>query len=343
MSIGSGLGATFGTGVEATYGTLPAINKWVPWDSTELKLNPVWDKGNGLHGVEGRFDMEVALVQADAAGSIKSNFYYNNMIRQLASLMGGLGMVTPVVNGTTTAYTTTLPYLSGAQGSFSIQEGIPDVAGTVHYWNTLGAIVTDGQFECTNGQALKATFTVDAQDRFEVGSGTAAPNPIPASPFFTWRDMSVKVGAFGSEAKVDGVTKWTGAIKRTMATKRFNAGNLTTNPNVSYAVKDAPVSNGFNDLTGTLETEYLNDTLFENYYSTNSPFSLIVGFTSLVSAGTAFPYSVSFNFPRCRFLTGDQPSVKGPDIVKPTMAYEVLNDGTHPQATITVVSQDQAL
>lgn len=345
MAIGSGLGASFGTGIETagSYGTLATPTKWHALDTCEMKIAPVWTKGAGLHaGSLARFDQEVELTNADASGSLKSNFYYSSMLRFLASLMGGLGTVAPVKNGTTVSYTTTLPFSSSWQQSFSLQEGIPDVSGTVHYWNSLGCKVTDGQFDCTSGQGLTAQFTVDAQDRFEAASGTAPTAPAGAS-FFQWRDMVVKIGSYGSEAKVDGVTKWAGTIKRAQSTKRFNAGNITTNPNNSYAIKDEPNDNGFADLTGSLDTEYLNDSLFENYYSTNTPFSLIVEFTSLQLADTGFPYSVTFNFPRCRFLTGDQPSVKGPDIVKPSMAYEVLNDGTHPLASIVVVGTESAL
>lgn len=352
MAIGSGLGATFGTGIETagSYGTLASsINKAHALDSCELKSSPVWVKGNGLHaGYFGRFDAEVELTNLDAKGTIKTHFYYNGMLRWMASLMGGLagpGAVTPVQNGTgNTSYTTTLPIASTWNQSLSIQEGIPDVSGVLHYWNTLGAKVGQAQFDCAVGQGLNTTLSIDAQDRYEVTSGTAQASPAGA-PFFQWRDMSVKIGAFGSEVKVDGIRKWAGTIKRAQSDKRFNAGNLTTNPNNvgGYGIKDEPNDNGWIDITGTLETEYLNDALVENYLSNNTPFSLIVGFTSNANAGTGNPYSVTFNFPRCRFLTGDQPTVKGPDIIQPTMPYEVLNDGTHSQATITIVSQESAL
>lgn len=339
---GSGLGATFGTGIETNYGALATIGKWHAWDSCEIKQNPVYYKGNGLHGgTLVRYDAEVVRTNLDAAGTIKSAMYYNGMGRLLGSLMGSLGAA-PTQNGTTTSYTQTHAFGNSWHQSLSIQQGIVDVSQTVHYWNILGAKVTDGQFECSAGNPLRATFSIDAQDLFEAATGTAPTDP-PGSPFFAWHQMSVKVGAFGAEAKVDGVSKWTASIKRAQATKRFNAGNVTTNPNDVYAIKDEPVDNGLADITGTLDTEYLNDTLFENYYQTDTPFSLIVAFTSATNAATGFPYSISFAFPRCRFLTGENPTVAGPDIVKPSMAYEVMLDGTHPACTITAVNTDAAL
>ena len=344
-SPGSGLGSTFGTGVETSgsYGTLATINKWAPVESCEIKQAPVYYKGNGLHGgTLVRQDAEVVRTNLDAAGTIKTAGYYNGLGRLFGSLMGSLA-VAPVQNGATTAYTQTHAFANSWHQSISIQQGIVDVAQTIHYWNSLGVKITGGQFECSVGNPLMCTFDVDAQDRFEAGSGVTASGLSGGFPFFAFHQAAVKIGTFGSEAKVDGVTKWTGSIKRAQATKRFNFGNVTTNPNDTYAIKDEPVDNGFADITGTLETEYLNDTLFENYYQNDTPFSLIVVFTSAALAGTAFPYSISFNFPRCRFITGEDPTVNGPDIVKPVMNYEVMLDGTHPAATITIVNQDVTL
>ncbi len=341
---GSGLGSIVGSGVEApgSYGTLATISKWHPTESFEVKQAPVYYKGMGLHGgALGHYDAEVVKTNQDAAGTAKTALYYNGLLRFLGSLMGGLA-VAPAQQSATTAYQTVLPFASSWRQSLSFQQSIPDVAQAQHFWNVLGAKVTDGQFECSAGNPLLATFTIDAQDRFEAGTGIAPANP-GGSPFFAWHQMAVKIGTFGSEAKVDGVSKWTGSIKRSQATKRFNAGNVTTNPSSLYAIKDEPVDNGFADVTGVLETEYLNDTLFENYYQTDTPFSLVVAFTSAALAGAAFPYSISFAFPRCRFLTGEDPTVAGPDIVKPSMAYEVLQDGTHPLATITVINTDTTL
>lgn len=341
---GSGLGSLpLATGVETTYGTAVALTKALPVDSAEIKFAPTYFKGQGLHGGNlTRYDAETVLIQGDAAGSVKSNFYYNGMGRLLGLLQGSLG-VAPVQNGATTAYTQTHAFANTWGQSLTVVQKIMDVSQTPHYWQSVGVKVGDAQFECSAGNPLLATFTVDAQDRFELASPPTMPSDPGGSPYFAWHQMAVKIGAFGSEAKVDGVTKWTGSIKRAHADKRFNAGNVTANPSKLYAVKDQPVDNGFADITGTLDTEYLNDTLFENYWNTDSYFSLIVSFTSATLAGTAFPYSVTFAFPRCRFLVGEDPSLPGPDIVKPSMGYEVMLDGTHPACTITVVNQDATL
>lgn len=345
MAVGSGLGATMGLGIETAgnYGTAAAPNQWPPFDSCEIKRAPVVFHGSSLHGgTLVREDAEVVITNMDAAGTIKQPWFYSNMQRLTGSLMGSLG-ITPTQLGTTgTAYQGVHAFQNSWHQSLTIQQGIPDVAGTVHYWQSFGAKVTQGQFECSAGNPLLATWTVDAQDFYELGSGTP-PTAPGGSSFYAWHQMAVKIGTYGSEAKVDGVSKWTGTIKRAQADKRFNAGNVSSNSSLIYGIKDEPVDNGFADIGGTLETEYLNDTVFENYWTTQTPFSLIISYTSAVLAGTGNPYSVTFAFPRCRFLSGEDPTVPGPDIVKPALPYEVMLDGTHPAATITVVSQETAL
>jgi hypothetical protein len=338
---GSGLASSFGTGVETagSYGTQATATKWMTVDSAELKRNPVYVEGNGLrNGALARDTNERVLTNQDAGGSVKMNFYHQAMGQLIGSLMGNLGTA-PAQIASTTAYTQTGAFANSWHQSLTIQQGITDVSQTQHDWLILGAKVTEGQFECGAGSALTSTFTIDAQDRFESGTAITAPSFIAANPFFTFADMTVKIGTFGSEAKVDGVTKWTGNIKRMQSDKRFNAGNFTTNPSLIYGIKDEPVDNNFADIGGTLETEYLNDTLFENYFMTEVPFSLIVTFTSVALAGAGNPFSVVFAFPN-NYFTGTDPTITGPDIVKPSMPFKTYLDETHPAATITIISKD---
>jgi hypothetical protein len=341
--VGSGLGSSLGSSIESSYGASAAPNLWHGHDSWEIVRRPVYFKGNTLRGGDTlvRDAADRQLTNQDAGGSGKQNFYYSGTGRLIASLMGSLAS-TPVQIGSTTAYTRTCNFGQSNGQSLSFQQGIPDTSGSVHWFQTVGAKITEGQFECAAGGSLMWTPTVDAQDWYELGpsAGTTPTEPI-GDVCFAWQNMTVKIGAYGSEAKVDGCTKWTGIIKRTYDDKRFFAGNLTTNPSIAppYTIKSEPVDNGFADIGGTLETQYLNDSLYENYYLTETPFSLIVSFVSTALAGAGNPFSVTFGFPRCYFIT-DGPKVTGPDIVKPSMQYEVWYDDTHPAATCTIVSTD---
>jgi hypothetical protein len=341
---GSGLGSQVGTGIETagSYGTLATINKWHAFESFEVSQNPQYAKGSGLrNGTLVRDSNDRVLTALDAGGTAKAPVYYNGLGRMFGSLMGSLG-TTPAQQGGTTAYLQTHAFANTWQQSLSFQQLIADVnQDTTNYWNVYGGKVVQGDFDCSVGNLLNSTWTIDAQDRFRVTSGTTIVQPT-ANPPYAFQQMKVKIGAYGSETSVDGVTKMAVSIKRAHADKRFNAGNVTTNPNKVYGIKDEPVDNGFADITGTISTEYINDTLFDNYYQTETYFSLIWVFTSASLAGTGYPYSLSFNFPRCYFIKGD-PTVSGPDVVKPEMPFEVWWDETHAPATISIVATDTTL
>ena len=348
MTVGSGLGSAIGSGIETGYGASPngGLTLWHPTDSHEIKFNPVFHDGKGLrYGTLVQDFTEHVLVQGDAGGAAKMNAYFKGMGRWIATAFGSQTSGAPVQQGGTTAYKQRHAWQSPYGQSLTVGELIPYVGGTVKYWLNIGGKISDCEFTCTNGGALECTYTTDFQDRFETGLAVPSVTQIVDDYYFTWRDMTVKLGAYGSEAKVDGIMKWTGAYKHSFADKRFNAGNVSVGPySPPYAVKDEPVDNEFSQLTGTLETEYLSDQLV-NYFRNNTIFSLIVSFTSTQLAGTGFPFSITFNMPCC-YLIGDDPTVTGPDLVKPTMNYAVRNDpdlGAPAVAFIDLISTDTTI
>jgi len=348
-SIGSGLGSAIGSGIETGYGTSPVggLTTWNPTDSHEIKFNPVYHDGKGLRQGQLVQDFtEHVLVQGDAAGPAKMNAYYKGLGRWVATHFGSQTSGAPVQQGGTTAYKQTHKWGSPWGQSLTVGELIPWVGGTVKYWLSIGGKIPEAQFSCSNGGALQCTFTTDFQDRFETQLATPTVTQITDDYYFTWRDMTVSLGAFGSEAQVDGIMKWTGQSKHAFADKRFNAGNLSKGPySPAYAIKDEPVDNEFSQLTGTLETEYLSDQLV-NFFRNNSTFSLIVSFTSAMNAGTGNPFSITFRMPCC-YLISDDPTVTGPDLVKPTMNYAVRNNpdlgGSPSVFEIDIVSTETSL
>lgn len=339
-SVGSGLGSSVGTGVESTYGTPATPTRWLSMDSHEIKLNPQFVQGNGLRqGSLVNDQFERVWSAADVGGSAVMNFARKGMGQLIGSLMGSL-TTNPVQQSSSIAYLQTHALSTNYGQSLTIQEGIPDITGVVHNWTTQGAKVVQGDFECEVGELLKSSFTIDAQDRLENGADITAVSLLTSNQVFGFPNMIVKVGTFGSEVQVDGISKWSSSIKRSQADKRFNAGNITTAA-AGYAVKDQPVDNGFFNITGTLETEFIDTTKFVDIFMSQGNFSLIVTFTGPVIA-SAFHWNVTFNFPCCRY-TGTDPTVNGPDLVKPAMPFIVLNDETHVPATITITSTDTAL
>ena len=146
----------------------------------------------------------------------------------------------------------------------------------------------------------------------------------------------------GNVVVVDGLKDLSKTLKAAAngTSKRFNAGNVTTAA-AGYGIKSEPVDEGFFDITGQLDTEFIDTTKFVDVFMSQTTFSMIVSFTGPIIAST-FNYAVTFKFPACRYTGGD-PQIDGPVIVKPQLPFKVLNDDVHTPATITIMSTDTAL
>lgn len=338
-SIGSGLGSSFGVGVESTYGTAVTPTRWLTPTDAALALQPQFVQGSGLR--QGSMVQDVnerVFSAADAGGTVNMSLFNGGMGLLFASLMGGQG-VTPTAVGTSTKQWV-FPLAAQFGQSFTIQQGIPDAGtGLLHLWIAQGCKVTAMDLTCEVGSIPTAAFTVDAQDRIESASAPAAVTLPTGNQVFGFPQLKVMVGAYGSEASVDGITNFSASIKRTVSDKRFNIGNVSSS-NLGYGIKDQPIDNGFFDLSGTLETEYIDTTKFVDIFMNQTSFSLKAIFTGGLTE-TGHNYAFELDFPCCRYTGGD-PTVAGPDIVKPSMPFIVLNDETHPPATITLTNKDSA-
>ena len=345
-SIGSGLGSSFGTGLESTYGTSVTPTRWTTPEKHQIKLVPQFAQGQGLRQgvlVEDVYDRVWSA--ADVAGTVDHPVYRNGMGHLIGCLMGaGQGNALSTITGTllgSGVYSWSFPLQSQFGSSLTLQEGIPDAnSGLLHLWLTQGLKVMQGQFVAEVGQVFKALFTVDGQDRIESGSAPTAVSLLTGNQVYGFPNMTVKVGMLGSEVQVDGVKKWDATIKRVADDKRFNAGNVTAAA-AGYGIKDQPIDNGFFDISGTLDTEFIDTTKFVDVFMSQTTFSMIVTFTGPL-AGGAFHYSVVFAFPACRY-TGTDPEVNGPVIVNPQMPFKVFNDDVHTPCTITIQSTDSTL
>lgn len=349
MGVGSGVGSSVSTGIEESYGSFATPTQLIPDASCELKINPHFEQGSPARA--GQLVDESAdhvWTTADAGGSIKTTVYDKGMLRLLGSLMGGLNSVTPSHVGGN-AYQTVFPVNPQQGSSLTIQEGIPQTSGTVVRWDTLGAKVTEAAFDLSASGTLEGTWTIDAQDRVRSSSSITSLDYLTSQLPFAWQQCTVKLGTYGSEVEVDGINKWSGSFKRTVANSRFNIGNVTTATYASYGIKDEPIDNGRFVITGTLDTEYLSEAEFVDLFLDQTPTSLIVSFTGVYlnpGATPTDPASLTFAFPNVLF-EGADPTASGLDIVKPTMSYVVRQDSTNlsgvSPATITVVSADAEL
>jgi hypothetical protein len=328
MGVGSGLGGSVGIGIETTYGTYVAPTTFPEVHSAKFEPKPNFAQGTGL--AAGRaLDPAARYVQThrEASGSLELEVLSTRFGKYLAHIMGSSS--TPVVQAATAAYLQT--HVLGADNkgkSFSVQVKSPNLTDTVLPITYTGCKVTSLDLDCGVGDLLVAKMDVDAQDYSNVTALAATSYPVGARPF-NFADMTVKVGVFGSEASVSGVRKVSLKIARKQKLDQQYAG--------AAGKKSEPTANGTVEITGSIETDYVNSTDFYDRRLSGASFSLVFEWVGPVIASTYFQ-TIRFTLPGT-IITDGAPALDGPDVVNPTYSFKVTDDGVN-TAKVEYMSTD---
>lgn len=328
MAIGSGLGAQVGIAAESTYGTFVAPTKFVEFTKEGLVLKKTTAQSAGI--AAGRLlplSSRRVVTQRQASGSLDMEVTTKGMGVLLQTLMGTT--VTPVQQATTDAYLQTHILADTAGKSLTIQKGVPLTSGTVTRKNFLGCKIVSAEFSCEVGGMLTASFEIDSKDCEE--TSVLATASYPAMSPFHFGQMGLKTGAYGTEVARSGIRKVSIKIERPMAVERFYAG--------ASGLKAEPISNDQVKVTGSIEMDYV-DTVLDDLHTSDAATSLVWDFTGAEIAPT-YPSRFTVKLPAIRFDEAP-PTVEGFDLVKPTLSFTGLYDGTNPLA-IEYVSTDITL
>jgi hypothetical protein len=335
MAIGSGLSGSAGFGTEATYGTYQAPDRFLECTKVALKKTKQTKQSTGL--AAGRAvplaSRRVVTTKA-AGGSIDLEVANKNMGRLFNNLFGGT--VAPVQQGATTAYLQShnlAPTVDNAGKFQSIQAGVPDLTGVVRPYTFLGSKLTALEFSCGVDELLMCTATVDARDVDE-GQTLVAPSYATGTRPFHFGQASVKVAAtVGAVAAIQGVRKLSVKIERPQDTGRYYFGN--------GGLKSEPVSNNFVVISGQIDHDYVDKTIFADRYASDGQFALVWEF---LGANIASTYYETFRITLpALFLDNDPPDVEGPDIVKTSYKFTGLYDGTNNPLLLEYMSTDTTL
>jgi hypothetical protein len=328
MAIGSGLGAQVGIAAESAYGTYVAPTKFIEFTKESILLKKTTAQSMGI--AAGRLlamSSRRVVTQRQAAGSLDMEVTTKAMGILLQTLMGTT--VTPVQQATTDAYLQTHLLVDTAGKSLTIQKGVPLTTGVVTRKNFLGCKIVSAEFSCEVGGMLTASFEIDSKDCEETSVLATASYPTMAP--FHFGQMSLKTGPYGTEVARDGIRKVSIKIERPMATERFYAGASGT--------KAEPISNDQVKVTGSIEMDYV-DNVLDNLHTSDAATSLVWAFTGAEIAPT-YNERLTVKLPAIRFDDAP-PAVEGFDVVKPTLSFTGLYDGTNPLA-IEYMSTDITL
>lgn len=328
MAIGSGLGAQIGIAPEVTYGTFLAPTKFIEFTKESLQLKKTTAQSAGI--AAGRLlplSSRRVVTQRQASGSLEMEVTNKGMGVLLQTLMGTT--VTPVQQGAGPAYLQTHTLADTAGKSLVIQKGVPLTTGVVTDKTFIGCKITSAEFSCGVGEMLTASFEIDAKDCDE--AQTLATASYPAMSPFNFSQMAVKTGVFGTEVARDGVRKASIKIERPQAVDRFYAGQA--------GLKKEPISNDQVKITGSIEMDYV-DTTLDDLHTSDAATSLVLEFTGALIAATYYE-TFRITLPAVRFDDAP-PTVEGFDVIKPTLTFTGLYDGTN-QPKIEYISTDITL
>jgi hypothetical protein len=238
-----------------------------------------------------------------------------------------------VQQGATAAYLQTFTLADTLGLSFSGQVGIPDLAtGTLHPYSFQGGKVTACEFSCDVGGILGMSVDMDFQSITEAQS-LVTPSYVSNVAPFHFGQESVKIGTFGSEAAIQGVTKVDVKVQRNYDVSRFYANNA--------GVKSEPVTNAKVAITGTLSADYVTKADLYDRFAQDTSFSLVLAWTGTVPIASTFYPTIQIALPSCYFTTGS-PNIQSLDVINGDLQFVCLYDGTHLPA-ITYMTSDTAI
>jgi hypothetical protein len=319
MGVGSGLGGQFGFKAETVYGTPVTVTTFLPVTKVGMKRRPNHAQGTGL--AAGRLvalDSQYVATTRDAAGTFELEVQSNGFGQLLQALMGTT--VVPVQQGATAAYLQTHTLADVKGKSLTLQVGVPSTNGTSNPFTFQGCKIqeADFSFDVRATTPVISSWTIDAQDVTEAPALAAASYVAALRPF-VGTDVTIKVGTFGAEAAVTGVTKVDVKIPRPLYTTGFYFG--------AAGLKAEPTTNAFAAITGTITADFVDKTLWADRFASEATFSLVIEAKGALIEGAYFQ-TFRITLPGCR-LDGDTPVLDGPDVVNGAFPFTYRSDGTN--------------
>lgn len=327
-TIGSGLGGFAAIVAQPTYGaSFVTPTRTLSFKSCKMDYDPHIVQG-GPYLAGGRLvDLGSAHVDTwlDAKGNLSGDVMNIGHALLLATALGSTSTLTQ--NGTTTAYqlggaggiTLSAPDKNNGSGSgccFDMQLGVPTLDGTLRQENYHSCMITKAEWVFDRSGLVTFSYDLDAQ-YVEKSTALIAP-AYPAAPVpFSMSSASAlfELGAFGSEAAVDGVRKCTITMERKLATDRAYLGNT---------YKDLPVTIERVDLTVSMEADYTvaAKTAIFDLFLAGTPTSILCKAVGNQIGTSGINDTFMVNVTNAFVQSGGESPLDGPDAIKNTVTWK---------------------
>lgn len=324
--IGSGLGGQFGCVAEVTYGTFVTPTRFLEFEKESLKANIGHIESFGIGS--GRFvrTLRAKNYIKDAGGNITLNPKTKGFGLIFKHMLGSLAVAQ---QGGTSEYkhTATVDQTNGKAGLFmTMQVGRPDVSGTCRPYNYTGCKISEWEMGCALDQELKLDLTVDAKTE-QTSDALASASYSSADDIFIFTEGAVTIG--GSTVYIKSFKL---NYKDGLAVDRRFLGNT----------KKEPLAAAIAQITGELEFEHEALTRHGQLTGGTELTNLILTFDtgSAIPSGVA-NFRVIVTVPLIQYVEGP-PVVDGPAIVKESIKFIGLNDGSNSPVQIDYYTTDTA-
>jgi len=347
-TIPGGLGFTLGVSEEVTPGTALAPTRWFsPHPGETLANNKVTFQSKALYGgLSLRGDRRV-LVYSESAGSMEFDLMEKTMGLIWRHITGSNAVA--VQQGVTAAWLQQHAFndTGGVRGkSLCFQKGIPEVpSGTVVPFTYAGCKILDWELNCKVGEAASIKLTIDGT-KAESTSVLTYTNPsfVTGNKIMHFGEGAVLLAGTPTTSSgvcsIAGGTAPTGLVSEVMVkgTRKMN----TKRVNIGSSSKQEQLENEFYELTGHLVVEFATVADYKTAELADTQQALQVSFTDPTAiASTYYPYT-QIIIPNAVFDSAPT-TAKDTDVIKATVPFRALYDGTNPTFEVDVMSTDVAV
>lgn len=319
MPIGSGLSAQLGMKAESTYGTAVTVDRW--FEFTKESIVPVYEDIDSQAIGRGRVlgADRTKRVVVGYTGDIEFEITNKNFGLIFQHMLGQ-----NTVTGTSEKLHTCILDALAQQGkSMTVQIGRPSIDGTVRPFTYAGGKITKWELSAAIGEKLMLTTTWDFKS-LATGTALATPSYVASQEMYIFNELAVTYGG------------------NTFHTKSMKLGadpKLATDRRFSSQAKKEPLASGMTDITGELEGEFEDLTVYNNT-TAGTQAAMVFTFTLATLIDTN-PFKIVITLPVAQMMTAE-PKVESPEIVKLPLPFRVLDNRSDAPITLAYHTSDTA-
>jgi hypothetical protein len=312
----AGIGSQFGAKKETTWGTAVTVDKFFEFESESLSLDRNYYDGLGLRAGRTFAPSNRTKATTRTAGGDLQVAFPQKLGGFFLDLMVA-PTITPVV-ASGTAYNSTFNIgASVPTKSATLQVNKPTTAGSDIAFTYPGSVLVGASFSMEVGGALMATFTWACKDETTPSttpSGAALATASYVAGNDIWPHQEMAVTYSGGSVPVTAVSwEWT----QPFAAERFFLDGSAT--------RAKPIANGLATVTGTLTTEYADQTFYAAFRS--GAFASLTAIATGTTAITGSEYPTFSNTFSAVQIRGSSPQVDGPDLLGLSVPFVAKDDG----------------